>query len=454
MKKIRWISGIILLFVGLSACDKNYFETNQGLEGMDLKGTALEPDEPGSAFAYGTHVFTTNPKANPDGLVPLSLTRNRWGWANYLPKTFVQGNEFINTMSTFYLNGYVNGSIVNVGTVLVNYDEQNLIFKIIFHDGYSFPETGTNTPLLTVKLSVPGSNWKIFQYNYVYTNYVYVNKEYTLPLSEIPSPGFTLGNPLYLIIEGYVNSNLVPIFLSSTIGGNNIGYQAINTLAVPSEHSEKTYYDYIDNSSGGMYSVPSAFEIYNDGNFLYFNKLGTGFRTLSLQINGISVYDCYNGSISEITSCKLALFKIPGYDGNGSTVNVLIHSESIAHGGTIYNTGTYIFNLGTPSIIGNKVFPIYIGAALNDPQKGIQVGNATVTYDGNELKVKYDLFDEYLMNEVHVYASDLQPATIAPGQYGFTEMFNEPVGEFETIFNIEDAEDDGIWLILHAVIAL
>jgi hypothetical protein len=58
------------------------------------------------------------------------------------------------------------------------------------------------------------------------------------------------------------------------------------------------------------------------------------------------------------------------------------------------------------------------------------------------------------MNEVHVYASDLQPTTIAPGQYGFTEMFNEPVNEFETIFNIEDAEDDGIWLILHAVIAL
>ena len=145
MKKISWLFGIILLFVGLSACDKNDFETNPGLVDLDLKGAALELDEAGSAFAYGTHVFTSNPNANPDGLVPLNLTKNRWGWANSLQITSVQGNEFVNTMSTFYLNGNVDGSIVNVGTVLVNYDEQNLIFKIIFNDGYSFPETGNNT---------------------------------------------------------------------------------------------------------------------------------------------------------------------------------------------------------------------------------------------------------------------------------------------------------------------
>ena len=448
MKKISWLFGIILLFVGLSACDKDDFESNPGLVDMDLKGAALELDEAGSAFAYGTHVFTSNPKANPDGLVPLSLTKNRWGWANSLPITSVQGNEFVNTMSTFYLNSNVNGSIVNVGTVLVNYDEQNLVFKIIFNDGYYFPEAWIN-PMLRVRLSVPGSNWVTFDKTYNYLLPYYKN-EFTYPLSQIPSPGFTIGSSVYFIMEGFVNSNLQPVFLTSTIDGGIVNYNTINTIAT-SLVSEKTFYTIND----GIWTIPNAYEIYNDGNFLYFKKIGTGFRSNALIINGVSVCDNYNGAVYEITDCKLALFQIPGYAGNGSTVNVMIESEATeTHGGRTSASGTYTFNLGTPSVIGNKVFPIYMGTALNDTEKGIQVGTAIVSYDGNELKVKYDLFDEYLMNEVHVYASDLQPTTIAPGQYGFTEMFNEPVNEFETIFNIEDAEDDGIWLILHAVIAL
>jgi hypothetical protein len=34
-----------------------------------------------TAFAKGSHVFTTDARANPDGLPSLGLSRNRWGWA-------------------------------------------------------------------------------------------------------------------------------------------------------------------------------------------------------------------------------------------------------------------------------------------------------------------------------------------------------------------------------------
>lgn len=165
MKKISWTLGIILLFIGLTACEKRSFETGLGPDNIYPEGVPMGPDETGSAFAYGTHVFASNPKANPDGLIPLNITNNRWGWANFLPKTIIQGDEFVSTMNTFYLNGNINGSVVNVGKVLVNYDEQNLLFKIVFNEGYSFPETGTYDPLLTIRLSVPGRNWKTFQYN-------------------------------------------------------------------------------------------------------------------------------------------------------------------------------------------------------------------------------------------------------------------------------------------------
>lgn len=40
-----------------------------------------------TAFAKGTHVFVTDPKANPDPLPTLGLTRNRWGWAIHLSGT-------------------------------------------------------------------------------------------------------------------------------------------------------------------------------------------------------------------------------------------------------------------------------------------------------------------------------------------------------------------------------
>ena len=64
------------------------------------------------------------------------------------------------------------------------------------------------------------------------------------------------------------------------------------------------------------------------------------------------------------------------------------------------------------------------------------------------------MLEGYEMNELHIYAKDTAPKTIAPGQFGFTEVFDIPVSEFETTFNVDDVTDDGIWFIIHAVVNL
>lgn len=94
-----------------------------------------------------------------------------------------------------------------------------------------------------------------------------------------------------------------------------------------------------------------------------------------------------------------------------------------------------------------------MGAALNDLSKGTLVGNAELSYDGEQLKLKCVLNEGYEMNELHIYAKDTPPTTIAPGQYGFTEHFDIPANEFETSLDVPDIDEDGkIWIILHAVV--
>lgn len=70
-----------------------------------------------TAFAKGTHVWTTDKKSNPENLPSLKLTRNRWGWANLLttPGTYTR---------TLWAGAGLNntGSGVNVGTVTVAWD--------------------------------------------------------------------------------------------------------------------------------------------------------------------------------------------------------------------------------------------------------------------------------------------------------------------------------------------
>jgi hypothetical protein len=99
---------------------------------------------------------------------------------------------------------------------------------------------------------------------------------------------------------------------------------------------------------------------------------------------------------------------------------------------------------------GTIIYDIWKGAGLNDTSKGELVGTLTVEKSGSLVKVTYNLSGD-LMNELHIYAGDFKPATIAPGQYGFTKNFDPPVASFTKSFTITDTDGDGIWLIAHAV---
>ncbi len=70
-----------------------------------------------TAYGYGTHVWTTDKKSNPDGLPSLKLTKNRWGWAINMtePGTY---------SSTIWAGAGLNktGNGMEVGTLTVVWD--------------------------------------------------------------------------------------------------------------------------------------------------------------------------------------------------------------------------------------------------------------------------------------------------------------------------------------------
>lgn len=99
-------------------------------------------------------------------------------------------------------------------------------------------------------------------------------------------------------------------------------------------------------------------------------------------------------------------------------------------------------------------FNIWAGAAHHDTNKGNLVGVATYERTNNsELKVTYSISPGYHLEEVHIYAHDLKPYNLVPGQYGFTKEFSNGETSFTTDFNnLVDTDGDGIWVIAHAVV--
>ncbi len=103
----------------------------------------------------------------------------------------------------------------------------------------------------------------------------------------------------------------------------------------------------------------------------------------------------------------------------------------------IKNTGTSYHNL-------------YVGAGLNNISKALLVGVVKIDYDGSQVTVTYNYNSGYSMEEVHIYAGDLSPTVIAPGQYGHNMYFSPFVSTYTTTFSVNDTNGDGIWIIAHA----
>ena len=92
-----------------------------------------------TAFAKGGWVWTTDSKANPEGLPSLSLTKNRWGWAiNLLPG--------MNTGTPFTFDIYAGAGLNNtskgvlVGTLEVVWNGTNVSVKYTMLPGYKIEE--------------------------------------------------------------------------------------------------------------------------------------------------------------------------------------------------------------------------------------------------------------------------------------------------------------------------
>jgi hypothetical protein len=102
---------------------------------------------------------------------------------------------------------------------------------------------------------------------------------------------------------------------------------------------------------------------------------------------------------------------------------------------------------------GETTYPIWAGAGLNDTTKGIRVGTLTVNWDGTNVAFCYDLDEDYTIQELHVYTGDDAPTTIAPGQYGYIQDFNDaPVEDWCDSLPLADANGGGVWVVAHAVV--
>lgn len=102
---------------------------------------------------------------------------------------------------------------------------------------------------------------------------------------------------------------------------------------------------------------------------------------------------------------------------------------------------------------GETTYEIWAGAGLNDTTKGTLVGTLTVDWDGTNVSFCYDLNDGYTMEELHFYAGDDSPTTIAPGQYGYIQDFNDaPQASWCDTLPLADANGGGVWVVAHAVV--
>lgn len=111
------------------------------------------------------------------------------------------------------------------------------------------------------------------------------------------------------------------------------------------------------------------------------------------------------------------------------------------------NTGEYTYDIWAGAGL-NKIYPA-------NP-KAVKVGTLTVDWDGSSATITYNMFAGYYLQEVHIYASDYKPTTLAPGQYGYpTEGYTvDNLSTFSyNVLSLSDTDNDGVWIIGHALVS-
>ena len=151
---------------------------------------------------------------------------------------------------------------------------------------------------------------------------------------------------------------------------------------------------------------------------------------------------------------KVRLGTAFAYGGYVFTTDKKSNPDNLKSLGLTLNRWGWANNMPTPTTI---IKDLWVGAGLNNTTKALLVGQATITWDGTFATVKYDLKSPYTLEEVHVYADDFKPTTLAPGQYGNTDYLDPQLATSNTYtFSGIDLVDtypfDGAWFIVHAVI--
>ena len=225
--------------------------------------------------------------------------------------------------------------------------------------------------------------------------------------------------------------------------------------------------------------------------FPYTASVAAGEKTYSFTISFAALSEYYKTTIDCATplyvvtavSMDYAAYPYVGYAGNvavncgdacwsyavyqGVCCAPGTTETAFAKGGYVWVTDSKANPEGLPSLMLAKdrwgwainiptgdatyTYDVWAGAGLNYTSKGKKVGTATVTVVGSAVTVKYEMAAGYSMTELHIYANDKKPTTIAPGQFGYTKTFSPNATTHEATFNLTDTNGDGFWLILHAV---
>jgi hypothetical protein len=157
---------------------------------------------------------------------------------------------------------------------------------------------------------------------------------------------------------------------------------------------------------------------------------------------------CDNGN-PPTPKCTTAFAK----GGYVFTTDAKSNPEKLPTLGLIKNRWGWAINL---KVAGTTTYDIWAGAGLNNTANGAKVGTLTVTWDeGGGIKAIYTMAGNCKLREVHLYAGDSKPTTVAPGQYGYLDGFETLQSSYEFNVNVPsptNAGADGIWLIAHAVV--
>jgi hypothetical protein len=111
---------------------------------------------------------------------------------------------------------------------------------------------------------------------------------------------------------------------------------------------------------------------------------------------------------------------------NNTTQTVILEETAWAYGGETSTFSELNLSAKWGWVIHYEVgdtlpFEFWAGAAQNDFTKGVQIGEGTIIKVGDNLRIKLNLFSEYYIGDIHIFAHDVLPTTDAPGQFPFNE---------------------------------